>query len=155
MGGGRKEENKRTIAGHEHTQLKEEHRLHHFSPDLTVTQTFAPLLNGTFRGKGQKTSRGSICLTKTSHISMEKNPSRTGIIAVVVLTAAHSSEHCSASESCAGVDCPLLPLPESAEVKLCWLCPLILMTLARWYSPSDTFLSFSSQPLRNVYTERS
>lgn len=44
---------------------------------------------------------------------------------------AHSSEQCSASEECAGVDCPLLPLPESAEVKLCCLCPLVLVTLAR------------------------
>lgn len=52
---GKEKEKKTTkkgiIAGHEHIQLKEEHRLHHFSPDLTVRETFALLLNGTFRGK--------------------------------------------------------------------------------------------------------
>lgn len=69
---GKKNTKKRTVAGHEHIQLKEEHRLHHFSPDLTVAETFAPLLNGTFSGKGQKTNHGSIRLTKTSHISIGK-----------------------------------------------------------------------------------
>lgn len=43
MGKRKKNHQKRTIAGHEHIQLKEEHRLHDFSPDLTVTKTFAPI----------------------------------------------------------------------------------------------------------------
>lgn len=88
----KKNHQKRTIAGHEHIELKEEHRLHYFSSDLTVTETFAPLLNVTFSAKGEKTSHGSICLTKTSRVSDShlngKNPSRTGITTVVVFTAA-------------------------------------------------------------------
>lgn len=89
MGKRKKNHQKRTTAGHEHIQLKEEHRLQDFSPDLTVTKTFAPIAElASSAGKDRKPAVSYLPQRVSDFHLNRKNPSQTGVTPVVVLTAA-------------------------------------------------------------------
>lgn len=77
MQGKEKNTIKRTIAGHEHVQLQEEYRLHNFSPDLTVAENFALLLNSLFSREAKKTSCACPICLESSNLRLSSQGEKT------------------------------------------------------------------------------